>query len=453
MLFRVRIVAAPALPFSPSLADQWSICIAPQEHAPYFTVEFCRLADRSPYDDEMLKSLYWIRVNFHHPIDLPDTQGLCLREAVVRCLESVYPRSIQPPQPNPEPSPSPLLRSTDLTPEPPADWKLPPAATCEPEPEEGRTGPAIALEPKHPGESDLGCEQATQSIAVGVLVEFEGMEVSHAHPPATESEYQLDLLDIFQEPGELDPCYLMNSPVYLSSPSVKLTPPPLPLPPPLLTAVGSALSFIGFCSSFYARPQPSVTDTTQSSLSPTSPSVSPPLSGVVPPWTSEEPIPPGRSEPVTPPPASECSDSPRPVALVPAPALLPPSTPALTFGHSTSPGSRGPSAQPGSDLATPPLQTCGLSAALRPSTPSAPASSAFPQSSPTPSVIPARSQPSGSSLPSRGVIAAAQSRSPGSSALLRSFGSSSVRGALLPAAEHLSIVTRMMPRKSPPWPR
>lgn len=46
MLFRVRIVAAPALPFTPSLADQWSICIAPQECAPckwmfFFCFLFC----------------------------------------------------------------------------------------------------------------------------------------------------------------------------------------------------------------------------------------------------------------------------------------------------------------------------------------------------------------------------------------------------------------------------
>ncbi|XDV25637.1 hypothetical protein PO909_029523 [Leuciscus waleckii] len=159
------------------------------------------------------------------------------------------------------------------------------------------------------------------------------MEVSHAHPPATESEYQLDAKDIFQESGEWDPFSPMNLPVCQSSSSVMLTPPSLPLPPALLTGVGSTLFFIVFCSSLYARPQSSATDTTQSSSSPIGNSVA-----ISPEW----------SEPVAPPPASECSDPPRPVAL--APALLPPSTLALTFGCSTSPGSFGPRHASAADL-------------------------------------------------------------------------------------------------------
>lgn len=39
---------------------------------------FCRLAVNTLFDDETLKSLLWIRVNYNHPVDLPDTTGLPL---------------------------------------------------------------------------------------------------------------------------------------------------------------------------------------------------------------------------------------------------------------------------------------------------------------------------------------------------------------------------------------
>jgi len=124
-----------------------------------FTMEFCHLAICSPYDDETLKSLYWIGVNFQHPVDLPDTQGLCWKEAVIKCLESVYPRSIQPPQPDPETlldlSPWLLHLRSFLTPaltfghstspgslgplaQPGSDLTTPPLRTC---------GPSAALHP------------------------------------------------------------------------------------------------------------------------------------------------------------------------------------------------------------------------------------------------------------------------------------------------------------------
>lgn len=59
-------------------------------------------------------------------------------------------------------------------------------------------------------EYDQGCEPATPFFTVGVLVEFEGTQVSHAHPPTTESEYLLDSMDIFQESGELGRFSPMN---------------------------------------------------------------------------------------------------------------------------------------------------------------------------------------------------------------------------------------------------
>ncbi len=37
--------------------------------------------------------LFWIRANYHCLVNLPDTTGLSRREAIIRCLEIVYPRS------------------------------------------------------------------------------------------------------------------------------------------------------------------------------------------------------------------------------------------------------------------------------------------------------------------------------------------------------------------------
>ncbi len=58
-----------------------------------------------------------------------NTTGLSWREAIIRCLESVYPRSRT--QLDSEPSP-PSPRSVEHKPEPTADREPPPAATDEP---------------------------------------------------------------------------------------------------------------------------------------------------------------------------------------------------------------------------------------------------------------------------------------------------------------------------------
>ncbi|KAL1269171.1 hypothetical protein QQF64_031460 [Cirrhinus molitorella] len=49
------------------------------------------------------------RANYHHPVDLPDTTGLSWREGILRCLESVQPRS----RSGPESSPAAAPTSTD----------------------------------------------------------------------------------------------------------------------------------------------------------------------------------------------------------------------------------------------------------------------------------------------------------------------------------------------------
>ncbi|XDV30848.1 hypothetical protein PO909_033682 [Leuciscus waleckii] len=62
---------------------------------------FYHLAATAPFDDETLKSIFWIGAYYYHPVDLPDTTGLGWREAIIRCLESVYPRSRLQPESRP----------------------------------------------------------------------------------------------------------------------------------------------------------------------------------------------------------------------------------------------------------------------------------------------------------------------------------------------------------------
>lgn len=52
-----------------------------------YTLQFCHLAVRSPFDDETIKTLYWIGANYKHQVDLPDMQGLSWRDAI---LENVW---------------------------------------------------------------------------------------------------------------------------------------------------------------------------------------------------------------------------------------------------------------------------------------------------------------------------------------------------------------------------
>ncbi|KAL0190993.1 hypothetical protein M9458_013691, partial [Cirrhinus mrigala] len=78
------------------------------------------------FDNAVLNSLFLIRANYHYPADFPDTTGLSWRDAIIRCLESVQPRSRA--QPDPEPSPS-SPRCTEPKPEPTDDGEPGPTAT------------------------------------------------------------------------------------------------------------------------------------------------------------------------------------------------------------------------------------------------------------------------------------------------------------------------------------
>lgn len=117
-----------------------------------FHFYFVKLAERTAFDDETSKSMFWIGANYYHPVDLPDTKGLSWREVIIRYVESIYPRSRQ--WPDPEPSPPPPL-TMENSPKSPTDGEL--LATA-------RNVPsmiALTLKQTPQSKSDQGCEPAT----------------------------------------------------------------------------------------------------------------------------------------------------------------------------------------------------------------------------------------------------------------------------------------------------
>ncbi len=123
-----------------------------------YAVEFSQLAVLTAVDAAALNSLFWIGVNYHRPVDLPDTIGLSWREAIISCLESVRPQSRTTPDPEPSP-PSP--RCAKPKPEPTAGGEPMTAATNEPSPT-GATELRIAPEPEPHTTSDQVREPATE---------------------------------------------------------------------------------------------------------------------------------------------------------------------------------------------------------------------------------------------------------------------------------------------------
>ncbi|CAM4732978.1 unnamed protein product [Leuciscus chuanchicus] len=57
--------------------------------------------------------IFRIGANYHYPVDLPDTSGLNYKEAIIRCLESVWSRSKT--QPDPEPTSTPTTDRGEVT--------------------------------------------------------------------------------------------------------------------------------------------------------------------------------------------------------------------------------------------------------------------------------------------------------------------------------------------------
>ncbi len=53
-----------------------------------YTAEFCGLAAVSKLHDVAILYLFRLGACYHHPMDLPDTTGLCWREGIYRCLGS-----------------------------------------------------------------------------------------------------------------------------------------------------------------------------------------------------------------------------------------------------------------------------------------------------------------------------------------------------------------------------
>lgn len=59
-----------------------------------YTEGFCSLVITCPLNEEIIKALQWVGVNFAHPRELPDISGLNWREAIFRCLESFIPQYV-----------------------------------------------------------------------------------------------------------------------------------------------------------------------------------------------------------------------------------------------------------------------------------------------------------------------------------------------------------------------
>ncbi|XDV25299.1 hypothetical protein PO909_029238 [Leuciscus waleckii] len=145
---------------------------------------------------------------------------------------------------------------------------------------------------------DQVCEPTEPSIVVGIL-----MEASPAHPPATESQSQLDLkdsVDVCGEMSSLCPFIMPKCEIYIFSRANPTQPPS----PTTSRIYHLECFFVGFYTLLQSPLQPSATPATQSSLSPIRSSVppQPPLSGKD---TPREPSPPRREDLVALPPASE----------------------------------------------------------------------------------------------------------------------------------------------------
>ncbi|ROI49016.1 hypothetical protein DPX16_7171 [Anabarilius grahami] len=163
-----------------------------------FTKRFISVALACPYDDQTLKSWFWIGANYHRPVDLPDTSGLSWMEFIIRCLESVRPRSRA--QPDPEPASSP--RTAEYSCEPPADGELPPAATGQPDPETPRTEVTRAPDLELHLTSDQGCEPTTSADEGEMtteredwLIDFsEESSTTQTHPSCSSSSSDKDII-------------------------------------------------------------------------------------------------------------------------------------------------------------------------------------------------------------------------------------------------------------------
>lgn len=125
---------------------------------------FCQIAEQIDFDNNTLKSLFWVGANFHYPCDLPDLKegkmkrssspvsAVGLTEQITSGTATAGPYSTT--QPSPEPSQPPSMTHMDYKPEPTADREL--MLAMDPEPE-----PMPTKKPEPQSKSEKVCEAAT----------------------------------------------------------------------------------------------------------------------------------------------------------------------------------------------------------------------------------------------------------------------------------------------------
>lgn len=167
------------------------------------------------------------------------------------------------------------------------DWQHEPTVDSE-------TDSAMMFEPAAMGSTKLNvtseprqrvhdqvCEPALLSNVEGALVEYNGIEVSPAHPLTTESEFLVTELENCFDFGEVDCLPPLLSPEPVCSPLILLVPPTFSQ-----TTTSELVCFLSICLSLQSFLESLAIPATQSSLTPISPSVPPhlPLSGMDKPW-------------------------------------------------------------------------------------------------------------------------------------------------------------------------
>ncbi|ROL42896.1 Bromodomain-containing protein 4 [Anabarilius grahami] len=153
-----------------------------------FATAFFHLALTSLLEDEALKTLFWIRANFHGPSNLPDTTSLNWKDSLIKCLESKRPRSRTLPSPVPSQRPTADgVNDSAVTSEPAPGGATEHDITPEPEgiPSEERSKSAVPVSPSrragqkpHPPSLSL-----TTPATSAVLPELS--PISPATPPSS----------------------------------------------------------------------------------------------------------------------------------------------------------------------------------------------------------------------------------------------------------------------------
>ncbi len=163
-----------------------------------YTGEFCGLAASKELHDAAILHLFRLGANYHCPMDLPDTTGLCWREGIYRCLGSYRSRVETSPLVSPLAPPS--SSSPPLVPSSSSSSPLVPSSSS--------SSPLVlpnssSLVPPSSSSSPLVMSSSALPerplVPLGLLVDYEGMvwspalepnphqrppvPASHQHPP------------------------------------------------------------------------------------------------------------------------------------------------------------------------------------------------------------------------------------------------------------------------------